>query len=539
MSQNQGMASILQKKQRVNGGSLNLSSFDKKLTAENLETYSASGSRNGSRNGSRAGSRTGSRSGFDDNFDELSDLAIPVESQKPRERERSKSPQSSSQQIDKMKNVKLPDSLDFGIDKLANRDIIKTISEDELVGGKMLSKALQSSEVISLPLNKNKHNPLKINQNATHNQPQHPSRLDNNNSENPFVKDQSEDEDYDEGVNLVDGDSEDADSEDDGDGEGEGEGDEDGDGDDDAEGDSDADGDDRPKMTRIELLTAKRTELTKLEKLVSRGFSACKIFSMADKYQDIKNERIRLQDEKELQDGIKSQRAALIKFSGLLEFGNKYYDPFGLKLEGFSENVLENITDYDDVFEELYEKYKESVSVSPEIKLIGIFVGSAISFHFSKMVIEKASQQIPDFNEVMSSNPQLRRQYEDAAKARVSQNGQNNGIGSKIGGFMGNNSIGNFIGGLFGNNQQDKNMGPAQTQTQSSPVRMPTSQNSKSSIPIRKVEIDMDGPKGVDDLINGFTKGTNHSLSEKRLKDLDDDNNLSEFVTSKRKTKNN
>jgi hypothetical protein len=53
-----------------------------------------------------------------------------------------------------------------------------------------------------------------------------------------------------------------------------------------------------------------------------------------------------------------------------LEFMNKRYDPFDLKLEGWSESMMENVEDYDEVFEELFIKYRSSVSVPPEIKLI-------------------------------------------------------------------------------------------------------------------------------------------------------------------------
>ena len=39
-----------------------------------------------------------------------------------------------------------------------------------------------------------------------------------------------------------------------------------------------------------------------------------------------------------------------------LEFMNKRYNPFEIQLEGWSENVMENVDDYDEVFEELYVK---------------------------------------------------------------------------------------------------------------------------------------------------------------------------------------
>ena len=42
-----------------------------------------------------------------------------------------------------------------------------------------------------------------------------------------------------------------------------------------------------------------------------------------------------------------------------IEFLNNKFDPFDVKSGGWSESVHENVNDYDDVFEELHEKYKD------------------------------------------------------------------------------------------------------------------------------------------------------------------------------------
>ena len=53
-----------------------------------------------------------------------------------------------------------------------------------------------------------------------------------------------------------------------------------------------------------------------------------------------------------------------------MEFLNSKFDPFDIKLDGWSEQLQENINDYDDIFGELYEKYKSKASMAPEIKLL-------------------------------------------------------------------------------------------------------------------------------------------------------------------------
>ena len=62
--------------------------------------------------------------------------------------------------------------------------------------------------------------------------------------------------------------------------------------------------------------------------------------------------------DRELNQSVKFQRKMLIAFV-TAEFLNTRFDPFDIKLEGWSESVHENQHDYDDVFEELHEKYKE------------------------------------------------------------------------------------------------------------------------------------------------------------------------------------
>ena len=47
-----------------------------------------------------------------------------------------------------------------------------------------------------------------------------------------------------------------------------------------------------------------------------------------------------------------------------LEFLNSKFDPFDLKLDGWAEQVGENVDDYDEIFGELHEKYKSKATSS-------------------------------------------------------------------------------------------------------------------------------------------------------------------------------
>ena len=48
-----------------------------------------------------------------------------------------------------------------------------------------------------------------------------------------------------------------------------------------------------------------------------------------------------------------------------VEFLNNKFDPFDVKLDGWSEQINENIDDYDEIFAELHEKYQVKGNYGP------------------------------------------------------------------------------------------------------------------------------------------------------------------------------
>ena len=60
--------------------------------------------------------------------------------------------------------------------------------------------------------------------------------------------------------------------------------------------------------------------------------------------------------------------------------------------------MMENVNDYDEVFEELHDKYGESVKMAPELKLISMVAGSGFMFHLTNslltpgILLEKVNQ---------------------------------------------------------------------------------------------------------------------------------------------------
>jgi hypothetical protein len=136
----------------------------------------------------------------------------------------------------------------------------------------------------------------------------------------------------------------------------------------------------------------KREELRKIEKLERRsGLRATKLYSVSDPLTAIRAERESLSDTISCERAVRQQRKLLTAFTTIVESLNNKLDPFDVDLDGWSESIDTNIEDFDDVFEELYEKYKGKGNLPPEIKLMfGVGMSGAV-FHMSK---------------VMASNPQ-------------------------------------------------------------------------------------------------------------------------------------
>ena len=101
-----------------------------------------------------------------------------------------------------------------------------------------------------------------------------------------------------------------------------------------------------------------------------------------------------------------------------IEYLNNKFDPFDIKLDGWSESINENITDYDEVFEELSEKYGGKTEMAPEIKLLMMLGGSAFMFHLTNTMFKSS---IPGMDDILKQNPDLMNQF---AKAAVGSMGQ-------------------------------------------------------------------------------------------------------------------
>ena len=234
----------------------------------------------------------------------------------------------------------------------------------------------------------------------------------------------------------------------------------------------------------------KKTELiNKLNRLQSKGYNLTKKFTMDNSLEEIQTEFDRLLDAKNLEASLRFQRQCLMGVVTGAEFLNSKFNPFDWELDGWSESVHENIEDFDEVFEELYDKYKNRGAMPPEAKLLMSLVGSGFMFHMSNSFFRSKMSSM-DPNDIFRQNPQLAKQFASAAAQQAGP------------------GFGNFMGAAMGVPQQP--VQPQQYQAFNQPpmynqgTQVQTPQPMAAAAPPPIIRNEMRGPQGMDDILKTF-----------------------------------
>jgi hypothetical protein len=240
-----------------------------------------------------------------------------------------------------------------------------------------------------------------------------------------------------------------------------------------------------------EIQREKQQLLFNLERLQKQGYPPSKKYTMASSYEDMQFEHERLKKQRDVEKSIKFSRKILMAFVSGAEFLNNRFDPCDVKLDGWSENVMENVNDYDEVFEELHEKYGESIKMAPELRLIAMVGGSAFMYHLTNSLFKSAS---PKLSDILKQNPDIMKNISEAAVKNMSntvdqQFGQDDIIGNlmKNGMNMKMNQQRNQSGPspFMGNRPQQKMSGPVGIDELLSELNDNDSVSSKESVTIK------------------------------------------------------
>lgn len=172
--------------------------------------------------------------------------------------------------------------------------------------------------------------------------------------------------------------------------------------------------------TEEDILNMKRKILYQFDRLEKRGVKLPQKFSLTSNLDEMQMELDRINNDKKADASIKFQRKALIACVTGVEFLNTKFDPINARLDGWSESVNDGVDEYDDIFEELHEKYKGDSKTAPEIRLLMSLAGSAFMFHLTNTMFKSS---LPGLDQVMKQNPDLMRQFAGATAKTMQDSG--------------------------------------------------------------------------------------------------------------------
>lgn len=174
--------------------------------------------------------------------------------------------------------------------------------------------------------------------------------------------------------------------------------------------------------------------LRKLELLEDKGYKLSKHYTIDSPLEEMRGELEFINSEREKRKNVQWLGQLLKLFITGIETFNKNYDPFGIELDGWSDNISDNMETYDNIFEEIHEKYKSSAKMSPEINLAFQLAASGLMVTMGNRM--KAA--IPGMDEIMRQNPDLANHFMQAVSK--SMENSNPGLAGIMNMFGGQNN---------------------------------------------------------------------------------------------------
>lgn len=171
-------------------------------------------------------------------------------------------------------------------------------------------------------------------------------------------------------------------------------------------------------MNDRELRRKKRAMIKKLEDWYDKGLiKHTSNFNIDSAFDEIEDEYETALEDKRKKDSVKLQGWWFMTFINSMEYANTAFNPFDLNLDGWGEQVNEDIDSYEEIFSELHDKYKGG-KLAPEISLLLRVGFSAAVLNFSNKALSSAT---PAFNDVIKQSPELMKMFTNATVSSMSQ----------------------------------------------------------------------------------------------------------------------
>jgi hypothetical protein len=172
-------------------------------------------------------------------------------------------------------------------------------------------------------------------------------------------------------------------------------------------------------MSDREKRRKKRAMLKKLDDWYEKGaIKHNSRFTLDSDFDEIEDEYETALEDKRKKDSVKLQGWWFMTFVNSMEYANTAFNPFDLNLDGWGEQVNEDIDSYEEIFMELHDKYKGG-KLAPEISLLLRVGFSAAVLNFSNKALSSAT---PAFNDVIKQSPELMKMFTNATVNSMSEN---------------------------------------------------------------------------------------------------------------------
>jgi hypothetical protein len=185
----------------------------------------------------------------------------------------------------------------------------------------------------------------------------------------------------------------------------------------------------KPKMTDREMRRKKRIMIKKLEEWYDKKYvKHSSHFTMDSPYEEVEDEYESVVEEKRKKDSVKLQGWWFTTIVNSMEYANAMFDPFGLNLDGWGEQISEDLDSYEEIFNELHDKYKGG-KLSPEISLLLRVAFSASMVNITNKALSTAT---PGFNDVIRQSPELMKMFTTATAQSMKQSSPGFGFVNSI-----------------------------------------------------------------------------------------------------------
>jgi hypothetical protein len=171
------------------------------------------------------------------------------------------------------------------------------------------------------------------------------------------------------------------------------------------------------KMSEREKLRKKKMMMKRLEEWRAKGHVSGAHFNSDSTYEEVEDEYETALEDKKKGESKKLYSWWFMTFVNTVEYANAAFNPFDINLDGWGEQVSDDIDSYDEIFSELYDKYKGG-KLAPEIALLLRLGFSAAVVNFTNRALSSAT---PGFNDVIRQSPELMKMFTNATVNSMAQ----------------------------------------------------------------------------------------------------------------------